>query len=234
MRLPPLLVIAVLFIAPACAGPGSRLGTSSRGEAPPPVASRQIAGLPSLSTIVKEIAPTVVNITGPHGSLGTGVIVRGDGYILTARHLVDAAQALTVILQSGEKYPASLIKRHPVADLALLKIDSPLPLPTAILGRPGSVEVGDWVVVIGNPFGLGTTVTAGIVSATARSLGRAEHGSAVIQTDAAINPGNSGGPLCDMRGEVVGIATARISIGQGVGFAVPVDLANDLLQAGSP
>jgi serine protease Do len=193
-----------------------------------------MAELPSLSDIVKGIAPAVVNITGPHGPLGTGVIVRGDGHILTSRHLVDAEKDLTVILQSEEKYPARVVRIHPNADLALLKIDTLLPLATATLVRLGRVEVGDWVVVIGNPFGLGNTVTAGIVSATARSLGRVAPASAVIQTDAAINPGNSGGPLCNMRGEVVGIATTRVSIGQGVGFAVPVGLANDLLPPVSP
>lgn len=226
-------------------------------------------GLPSLSSLVKSVRPTVVNISttsvikGPNmhdrffgqqnpfrdffgedffehffgdsqkrefkqRSLGSGCIIDKEGYIITNNHVIEKAQTIKVKLIDGKEYDATVVGRDPKTDLALIKIDAKNSLNTAALGDSDSLEVGDWVVAIGNPFGLETTVTAGIVSAKSRSIGAGPYDD-FIQTDASINPGNSGGPLFNLQGEVVGINTAIVSGGQGIGFAIPVNMAKELL-----
>lgn len=162
-------------------------------------------------------------------SLGSGFIVDGEGYILTNHHVIAEAEEITVILKDGEEFKATVVGRDEETDIALIKIDAPHTLPTLSLGDSGSVRVGQWVVAIGNPFGLGHTVTVGVVSAMRRSLGRGPYDE-YIQTDASINFGNSGGPLIDLQGRAIGINTAIYSKGQGLGFAIPINTAKDVLQ----
>ena len=161
-------------------------------------------------------------------SLGTGFIINTNGYIVTNNHVVEDADEITVTLASQEEFEATLIGRDPKTDLALLRVNSPLPLPTVPFGNSENLEVGEWVLAIGNPFGLGHTVTAGIVSAKGRIIGAGPYDD-FIQTDASINPGNSGGPLFNMRGEVIGINTAIMRSGQGIGFAIPINMAKNVL-----
>ena len=164
-----------------------------------------------------------------HGMMGagSGVIVDPSGVILTNNHVVSGGGKVMVRLHDGREFKALDIKSDPRSDLAVLRIEGAGPLPAARLGNSESVEVGDWVLALGEPFGLQGTVTAGIVSATGRGLGITQRED-FIQTDAAINPGNSGGPLVNLDGEVIGINTAiSTSNGgyQGVGFAIPINLA---------
>lgn len=160
-------------------------------------------------------------------SLGSGFIISDDGYILTNNHVVDKATDIKVSLADGRIFEARLIGKAPEVDIALIKVDANA-LPSAVLGDSDALEVGDWVVAIGNPFGLSHTVTAGIVSAKGRVVGIGPYDD-LIQTDAAINPGNSGGPLFNTKGEVVGINTVIIAQGQNLGFAVPISMVKDIL-----
>jgi serine protease Do len=165
----------------------------------------------------------------PHGltGSGSGVIVDPSGIILTNNHVVAGGGEVTVRLSDGREYKAAEIKTDPRSDVAIVHIRAE-GLPVARLGRSSEVGVGDWVLALGQPFGLEGTVTAGIISAKGRGLSGPDHDEDFIQTDAAINPGNSGGPLVNLDGEVVGINTAISTNSggyQGVGFAVPVDLA---------
>ncbi len=161
-------------------------------------------------------------------SLGSGFIISPDGYILTNNHVVEKADAITVTLLDKEDYKAKVIGTDPKTDIALIKIDAHRQLPFVKLGDSDKLEVGEWVIAIGNPFGLGHTVTAGIVSAKGRIIGSGPYDD-FIQTDASINPGNSGGPLFNLQGEVEGINTAIIQGGQGIGFATPINLAKSIL-----
>jgi len=164
--------------------------------------------------------------------LGSGVIVRTDGYILTNNHVVFGASILEVVLSDDRKFDAKVIGTDDRTDLAILKIDAN-GLVAAPLGISEAMEVGDWVIAIGSPFGLAQTVTAGIVSATNRSDQGITPYDSFIQTDAAINPGNSGGPLLNLRGEVIGINTAIASKSggyNGICFAVPSDTAKRVLE----
>ncbi|MBZ5647201.1 MAG: Do family serine endopeptidase [Acidobacteriia bacterium] len=172
-------------------------------------------------------------------SLGSGVIVDPNGYIVTNEHVVDKADRIRVQLQNdppGVTYDAKVVGSDKETDLAVLKIEAKRPLPAAKLGNSESMQVGDWVLAIGSPFGLEETVTAGIVSAKGRNIVPQRQFQSFIQTDAAINPGNSGGPLVNMNGEVIGINTAiftQSSGYQGVGFALPsntvVNVYNQLI-----
>jgi serine protease Do len=162
-------------------------------------------------------------------SLGSGFIVSDDGYILTNNHVVDKADEVTVTLLDKEEFKAKIVGTDPKTDIALIKISANKKLPYVMLGDSEKLEVGEWVVAIGNPFGLGHTVTAGIVSAKGRIIGSGPYDD-FIQTDASINPGNSGGPLFNLKGEVVGINTAIIQGGQGIGFATPIQLAKSILE----
>lgn len=158
---------------------------------------------------------------------GSGFIISADGYVLTNDHVVKGAVAVSVSLMDGRKFEATVVGRDPINDLAVLKVPAHN-LPTAVLGDSKTLEPGQWVIAIGNPYGLENTVTAGIISA----LGRPIDGQGrFIQTDAAINPGNSGGPLIDIEGRVIGINTAIIQSAQGIGFAIPIDTAKEVLDA---
>ncbi len=161
-------------------------------------------------------------------SLGSGFIVSEDGYILTNNHVVEKADEVTVTLLDKEDYKAEVVGTDPKTDIALIKIKPGKTLRYVRLGDSERLEIGEWVVAIGNPFGLGHTVTAGIVSAKGRVIGTGPYDD-FIQTDASINPGNSGGPLFNLQGEVVGINTAIIQGGQGIGFATPIQMAKSVL-----
>jgi serine protease Do len=158
---------------------------------------------------------------------GSGIIISRDGYILTNNHVVSGAKEVTVTLSDKRQFRARVVGRDPQTDLAVIKIKAEN-LPAAALGNSRQLQVGDGVIAIGNPFGLGETVTSGIVSAKGRVLSDDSYDD-FIQTDAPINPGNSGGPLFNMEGQVVGINTAIIRNGQGIGFAIPIDTAKSLL-----
>ena len=159
---------------------------------------------------------------------GSGVIIKSDGTILTNNHVVDGAQEITVTMSDKREFKARVVGRDPKTDLAVIKIDAKEDFVAAKLGDSGALRVGEWILAVGNPFGLSNTVTSGIVSAKGRIIGAGPYDD-FIQTDAPINPGNSGGPLFNMRGEVVGIATAIVPNGQGIGFAIPINTAKALL-----
>jgi serine protease Do len=161
-------------------------------------------------------------------SLGSGFIIDKEGYILTNNHVVEKASSISVKLSNDREYTARVIGRDAKTDIALIKINAKNSLPVAKMGDSDNLEVGDWVMAMGNPFGLDHTVTVGIVSAKSRIIGQGPYDD-FIQTDASINPGNSGGPLFNLKGEVVGINTAIVSGGQGIGFAIPVNVAKSLL-----
>ena len=167
----------------------------------------------------------------PRRSVGSGFIVDSSGYILTNDHVVEEGQDLIAKLSDGSEHRARVAGRDPKTDIALIKIDVERTLPVVELGDSAALEVGEWVLAIGNPFGLEHTVTSGIVSAKGRRIGAGPYDN-FIQTDASINPGNSGGPLINMRGEVVGVNTAIFSRGGGnigIGFAIPINMVKGLL-----
>lgn len=162
-------------------------------------------------------------------SLGTGVIIDKAGYILTNYHVVRRADEITVRMADGREFKARVMGRDAKTDISLIKISSAGPsLPALSLGDSDRMRVGDWVLAIGNPFGLAHTVTQGIISATGRVIGTGPYDN-FLQTDAPVNPGNSGGPLVNLKGEVVGIATAIMATGRGIGFAVPSNTAKDVV-----
>ena len=229
-----------------------------------PVLPNGYSPLPSLSGIIRQLQPSVVNIfttqvirprrimrdpmsdwygraPDPYDrffggsrpvlkqrSLGSGFIVSSDGYIVTNHHVVARASEIRVKLSDERSFDAKLVGSDPKTDLALLKIEAKGRLPVVTLGDSDRIQVGDWVVAIGNPFGLSHTVTAGIISAKEREIGHGSYDS-FLQTDASINPGNSGGPLFDSAGRVVGINSAIVAHASGIGFAVPINLAKQLL-----
>jgi serine protease Do len=163
--------------------------------------------------------------------IGSGVITTKDGFILTNNHVVDGADEVKVALQDGREFNAKVIGRDPKTDIAVIKVDAK-DLPALQMADSDKVEVGDVVLAVGNPFGIGQTVTTGIVSATGRAGGIGLDYEDFIQTDAAINPGNSGGALVDAEGRLIGINTAILSRSggnQGIGFAIPVNLARDVM-----
>jgi serine protease Do len=165
-------------------------------------------------------------------SLGSGFIIDGDGSIITNNHVVENASKIVVKLSTDDvEYEAKVVGRDAKTDIAVIKINAKVNLPTASLGDSDGLQVGEWVVAIGNPFGLDSTVTSGIISAMGRHIGQGPYDN-FIQTDASINPGNSGGPLINLRGEVVGINTAifsRTGGNMGIGFAIPINLVKELL-----
>jgi serine protease Do len=211
---------------------------------------------PDFTALAKELQPAVVNIStkqqaarsnedspmefferffGPgqprrrRPGQGSGFIISKDGYIVTNYHVVEDAADIKVTLTTRQQFNAKLIGGDAKTDLALVKIEAKETLPTVPAGDSDHLEVGEWVMAIGNPFGLGHTVTTGIVSAKGRTIGAGPYDD-FIQTDASINPGNSGGPLFNMRGEVIGINTAIVPQGQGIGFAIPSNMALNILQ----
>ena len=164
-------------------------------------------------------------------SLGSGFIIDKDGSILTNNHVVENASKIVVKLSDDQEYEAKIIGRDAKTDVAVIKINAKSALSAASFGDSDQLEVGEWVVAIGNPFGLDSTVTSGIVSAKGRHIGQGPYDN-FIQTDASINPGNSGGPLINLRGEIVGINTAifsRTGGNMGIGFAIPINLVKELL-----
>lgn len=221
-------------------------------------AAAQAAEMPgSFAGLVKKVAPAVVNISTTQivkpteqedlskeellrryfggapsheterRNLGSGFIISPDGFILTNYHVVRNAKDIKVKLLDGRVKEATLVGSDEITDIALIKVEGE-GFPTASLGNSDKLEVGDWVIAIGNPFGLARTVTAGIVSAKGRELGAGPYDD-FIQTDAPINPGNSGGPLFDTTGEVVGINTAINPAAQNIGFAIPINIASIIM-----
>jgi serine protease Do len=162
-------------------------------------------------------------------SLGSGFIIDAAGLIITNNHVVEGSDKIKVKLEGGREYEATIKGRDPKTDLALIQITNPpKDLPFLALGNSDSVRVGDWVLAVGNPFGLSHTVTQGIISAKGRVIGAGPYDN-FLQTDASINPGNSGGPLLNLKGEVVGINTAILASGQGIGFATPSNIAKSVI-----
>jgi len=164
-------------------------------------------------------------------SLGSGFIIDSSGFVVTNNHVIEGADEVAVILQDGTSLKAEIVGRDESGDLALLKVKSDKPLPTVDFGDSSASRVGDWVLAIGNPFGLGGTVTAGIVSARGRDIHQGQYDD-FIQTDAAINRGNSGGPLFNMDGQVIGINTAIFSPSGGsigIGFSIPSNMAKNIV-----
>jgi serine protease DegQ len=264
-RIPFLLLALLLLVAAAIGGVVARMlpvGGSTESSAPRALATPTED---SLSPLVKKTAPAVVNIATlqpspaeqnpllqdpffrryfgipdaalqPAMAAGSGVIVDGGhGLVITNFHVVRNAQAVEVGLKDGRKLPADPVALAPELDLAVLKIDA-RDLPSLKLGDSSKLEVGDYVVAIGNPFNLGQTVTSGIISAMDRPLGQGDS-RRFLQTDAPINPGNSGGPLIDLDGAVIGINSALFSPSQseasagnvGIGFAIPSNDVKKLL-----
>jgi S1-C subfamily serine protease len=266
-RIPLLLLSVLLLIAAVIGGVVARvLPVGTTGAAEPRILSAQTES--SLAPLVGRTAPAVVNVATlqpspaqqnpllqdpffrryfgipdaalqPAIAAGSGVIVDGArGLVITNFHVVQNAQAVEIGLKDGRKLPADPVVLSPELDLAVLRIAA-RNLPSLALGDSSKLQVGDYVVAIGNPFGLGQTVTNGIISATDRPLGRGDS-RRFLQTDAPINPGNSGGPLIDLHGEVVGINSALFSPSQseasagnvGIGFAIPSnDVKRVLAQA---
>ena len=235
-----------------------RLWSDKRQANPAALTDRDPVNLGSFARLAKTMSPAVVNINverssaqSPsfrrylqrhHGGVippqymnkgaGSGFIIHADGWILTNNHVVEGASRIQVRLKNDEAYEAKVIGTDPRTDVALIKIEPQRKLPIAPLGDSHALAIGEWVIAIGNPFGLSNTVTAGIVSAKGRQDvnpdGRQLYAN-FIQTDASINPGNSGGPLINIRGEVIGINTAINSSGQGIGFAIPINMVKTLL-----
>ena len=213
----------------------------------------------AFTTVVKSITPSVVNISTvskkklvqPYfefspffgdffggqakpryrreNSLGSGVIINKEGYILTNDHVVKDAESIQVKLSNEKVFNGKVVGEDAKTDLAVIKINSQESLPSAVLGDSDKLQVGQWAIAIGNPFGLDRTVTVGVVSATGRSNMGIETYEDFIQTDASINPGNSGGPLLNVYGEVIGINTAIVAAGQGIGFAIPINMAKQVV-----
>jgi Do/DeqQ family serine protease len=236
------------------------------GEADAPVKdvpSDILSTQKAFSTVAKKVTPCVVNIStvsrkkivqpffemsplfedffgGPQfkrdKSLGSGFIISKDGYIVTNDHVVRDAESVQVKLSNDKVYDAKVIGGDHKTDIAVIKINA-ADLPVAVLGDSENLEVGQWAIAIGNPFGLERSMTVGVISATGRSNMGIETYENFIQTDASINPGNSGGPLLNIHGEVIGINTAIVAAGQGIGFAIPITMAKpivtQLLQKGS-
>lgn len=162
-------------------------------------------------------------------SLGSGFVINKEGYILTNNHVIENATEIIVTFSEDKKeYKAEVVGSDKKLDIGLIKIEADHDLPVATLGDSDALRIGDWVVAIGNPFGLGGSVTAGIISQKGRVIGAGPYDD-FLQTDASINPGNSGGPLFNLSGEVVGINTAIIARGQGIGFAIPINIVKEIL-----
>lgn len=200
----------------------------------------------AISHLAEEITPTVVGVSAIRqlsqpGKMprqgrfkdpraGSGVVIHEDGYIVTNNHVINNGVEAEVHFSDQSTLVAEIVAKDPDTDLALLKVETDRKLPSATFGDSSAVKVGQWVLAVGNPFGLDRTVTLGVVSGIGRenmNLSRYEN---FIQTDASINPGNSGGPLFNLRGEVIGINTAIINFAQGIGFAIPSNMANRIIE----
>jgi serine protease Do len=251
---------AVLLAAQFAAGPETTTSTATAlftearvPSAPaPPAAS---AGLPELTKLAHAAIPAVVGVVttqaapgmqddglkelfdklhdGPRKGIGSGFVINREGWILTNAHVVEGADGVEIDLGEGAgRLPAKIVGMDSEADVALLKVDTRRPMAVVPLGDSDGINVAEWVLVIGSPFGLDHSVTLGIVSHTGRTdispVGRPGSYD-FIQTDASINPGNSGGPVLNLRGEVIGIATAVNATGQGIGFAIPINMAKEIV-----
>ena len=200
----------------------------------------------AISHLAEEVTPTVVGVSAIRqlsqpGKMprqgrfkdpraGSGVVIHEDGYIVTNNHVINNGVEAEVHFSDQSTLVAEIVAKDPDTDLALLKVETDRKLPSATFGDSSAVKVGQWVLAVGNPFGLDRTVTLGVVSGIGRenmNLSRYEN---FIQTDASINPGNSGGPLFNLRGEVIGINTAIINFAQGIGFAIPSNMANRIIE----
>ena len=260
MRPHPLALLFVALLAACSAPPSQSTAQPLQGglslpapirEAPSSAAQVKL----SFAPVVKRAAPAVVNISSKRvvrqqvdpfwqmfgampgaqveGSLGSGVIVRSDGVIVTNNHVIQDGQEITVSLADRREFPAKVLLADPRADLAVLKIDA-TGLPTLAIDADSSLQVGDLVLAIGDPFGVGQTVTNGIISALNRTEVGAGDAFSYIQTDAAINPGNSGGALVDMDGDLIGLNSfivSRSGGSVGVGFAVPGPVVRQVVEA---
>ncbi len=239
--------LAMIIVVATATAPGL-----SKTQDPPsaPTPSNGLRLLEEMQTVITELAestkPSVVNLIPisdygkgresqqervPNATgTGSGVIIDSEGHIITNNHVIGNSTEIEVRLSDKTKLIAQVIGKDPDTDLAVLKVTADRPLPSARFGDSSSVRVGQWVLAVGNPFGLDRTVTLGVVSGIGRenvNLSRYEN---FIQTDASINPGNSGGPLFNLRGEVIGINTAIINFAQGIGFAIPSNMARQVLQ----
>jgi serine protease Do len=249
------LVAATLTLA----GPPAERSLYSEAKpvvAPPVAAPAGPAGLPDLTRLAETALPAVVGVIttqapppgsndeqlrdlfeklndGPRRGIGSGFVIHRDGWVLTNAHVIEGAATVEVDLGDGiPKLPAKIVGTDSESDIALLKIEAGRPLPVVPLGDSDRLALAEWVLVIGNPFGLDHSVTLGIVSHLGRSdispVGRPGSYD-FVQTDAPINPGNSGGPMLNLRGDVVGIATAVNATGQGIGFAIPINMAKGIV-----
>ncbi len=243
------LIVATLSLA----GPDAQkpLYTEVRSPAPPAT----VSALPDLSHLAEAAVPAVVGVIttaaappgakdealrelfdklndGPRRGIGSGFVIHRDGWIITNAHVVEGAASVEVDLGGGRRLPAKVVGADSESDVALLKVEPERPLTSVPLGDSDRVLIAEWVLVIGSPFGLDHSVTLGIVSHTGRAdispVGRPGTYD-FIQTDASINPGNSGGPVLNLRGEVIGIATAVNATGQGIGFAIPINMAKEVV-----
>ena len=243
--------LAAALVLAGCdrAAPVNASSEPARSPSPAPVAfSGPISTPGSFAPIIKQVSPAVVSIdtlavgrpvnpwlgreaVAPvRRGAGSGFIIAPEGYVVTNNHVVENAQEVVVSLADGRQFPARLVGRDPPSDLAVVKIDGG-DLPFVSFARAALPEVGDWVVAVGNPFGLGGTATAGIVSGHGREIGEAYV--SYLQIDAPINSGNSGGPSFDLQGRVVGVNTAIFSPtggSVGIGFAIPADLAQTVTE----
>jgi serine protease Do len=227
------------------------LYTEARSPAPPAT----VSALPDLSQLAENAVPAVVGVIttaaappgakdeglrdlfeklndGPRRGIGSGFVIHRDGWVVTNAHVIEGAASVEVDFGGGRRLPARVVGTDAESDVALLKVQAERPLPSIPLGDSDRVLIAEWVLVIGSPFGLDHSVTLGIVSHTGRAdispVGRPGTYD-FIQTDASINPGNSGGPMLNLRGEVIGIATAVNATGQGIGFAIPINMAKEVV-----
>jgi serine protease Do len=242
------IAAALLLASPDSLYSDSRPAAAVRGD---------VSGLPELTRLAEVASPAVVGVLtiqkppsaaadeslrdlfdklhdGPRKGIGSGFVIHRDGWVVTNAHVVEGAAKVEIDFGQGSTHlPARVVGKDAESDVALLKVDAGRPLPFVSLGDSDRIAVAEWVLVIGSPFGLDHSVTLGIVSHTGRSdispVGRPGTYD-FIQTDAPINPGNSGGPVLNLRGEVIGIATAVNATGQGIGFAVPINMAKEILQ----
>jgi len=234
---------------PACVSAASTGGTTTAPNSLPrpaaPSGDRSNSPLPGFADLVARAKPAVAQLLITEASrrgggrattrdaVGCAFVCDSESHLLTNHHVIANAQSIAVVFGDEAPLPARIVGTDPPTDLAVLEVSKP-GLPSLPLGDSESMRVGDWVVAIGNPFGLSHTVSVGILSAKGRgsaelALGDESHYFDFLQTDASINPGNSGGPLLDLSGRVVGIATKMRSLANGIGFAIPIDMAKQLL-----
>lgn len=246
------LLVASLTLAGPDAPRSRPLFSQARSPAGPPA----VSGLPDLSRLAEGALPAVVGVIttaaappgardgelkelfdklneGPRKGIGSGFVIHRDGWVVTNAHVVEGSATIDIDLGKGRRLPAKVVGADAESDVALLKIDPGAgALSTLPFGDSDRVTVAEWVLVIGSPFGLDHSVTLGIVSHTGRAdispVGRPGTYD-FIQTDASINPGNSGGPVLNLRGEVIGIATAVNATGQGIGFAIPINMVKEVI-----